>query len=95
MFQIGYPTILVTDASQVGLGGVLLQEQNNGAIKPVVYISHLLSSTETRYSRIEREALACVWATERFHDYLFGKEFTLLTDSKPLVSLCTGMPVKD
>ena len=71
----------------MGLGGVLLQEQDNGAIKPVAYISRSLSSVETRYSQFEREALACVWATERFHDYLFGKEFTFLTDSKPLVSL--------
>lgn len=85
-FKLDYPTVLVTDASPVGLGGVLLQEQATGGLKPVAYISRSLTSTEMRYSQIEREALACVWAAERFH-YLFGVEFTLLTDNKPLVGL--------
>jgi hypothetical protein len=86
-FKLDGPTVLVTDASPVGLGGVLLQEQTTGELKPVAYISRSLTPTETRYSQIEREALACVWATERFHNYVFGTEFTLLTDNKPLVSL--------
>ena len=55
-FRLGYPTILVTDASTVGLGRVLLQEQNNGAIKPVAYISRSLSSAENRYSQIQHLA---------------------------------------
>ena len=86
-FRLYCPTVLVTDASPVGLGGVLLQEQITGNLKPVAYISRSLTPTEMRYSQIEREALACVWATERFHNYIFGIEFTLLTDNRPLVSL--------
>lgn len=85
MFQVGQSYVLVSDASPVGLGGVLLQEQMTGEFKPIAYISRSLSPAETRYSQIEREA--CVWATERFHNYLCGREFSLFTDNKPLVSL--------
>ena len=53
----------------------------------MAYISRSLSSTEERYSQIERETLACVWAVERFHNYLFGNEFVLCVDNKPLTSL--------
>jgi hypothetical protein len=86
-FKLDGPTVLVTDASPVGLGGVLLQEQITGELKPVAYISRSLTPTEARYLQIEREALACVWAAERFHNYVFGTEFTLLIDNKPL-SVC-------
>ena len=70
-FKLDGATVLVTDASPVGLGGVLLQEQTTGELKPVAYISRSLTPNETRYSQIEREALACVWAAERFHNYVF------------------------
>ena len=76
---------LITDASPVGLGAILLQDQNNGERKPIAYISRSLTPTERRYSQIEREALGCVWAVERLHNYLFGINFTLLTDNKPLI----------
>lgn len=86
-FKLGCPTFLITDASPVGLGAVLVQEQCTKELKPVAYISRSLSSTEERYSQIERETLACVWAVERFHNYLFGNEFVLCVDNKPLTSL--------
>lgn len=65
------------------LGAILLQDQGAGKCKPIAYISRSLTSTEWRYSQIEREALGCVWAVKRLHNYLFGIKFTLLTDNKP------------
>lgn len=86
-FRLDAPTFVATDASPVGLGAILLQEQGTGQRKPVAYISRSLTPTERRYSQIEREALGCVWAVERLHNYLFGVKFTLLTDNKRLSSM--------
>ena len=78
------PFILATAASSDGIGAVLLQEYD-GMKMPVMYISRKLKPAETRYSTIERECLALVWATERLNPYVCGKEFILETDHQPLL----------
>lgn len=77
-------TFVVTDASPIGLGNILLQDQGTGQHQSIAYISHSLLPTERRYSQIERKVLGCVWTMERLHNYLFGVKFTLLMDNKPL-----------
>ncbi|XP_062709152.1 uncharacterized protein K02A2.6-like [Aedes albopictus] len=76
-------TILIADASPVGIGAVLLQEKN-GTKRAICYISKGLSAAERAYAQNEREALALVWATERLEPYLRGLEFKLVTDHEPL-----------
>ncbi|CAH1255636.1 RTL1 [Branchiostoma lanceolatum] len=76
-------TRIVADASPVGLGAVLLQLQDE-AWRVIAYASRQLSEVERRYSQTEKEALALVWACERFHLYTFGREFELETDHRPL-----------
>ncbi|XP_055622583.1 uncharacterized protein K02A2.6-like [Toxorhynchites rutilus septentrionalis] len=76
-------TILIADASPVGLGAVLLQIKE-GKKRPVCYISKGLSSAERGYAQNEREALALVWAVERLEPYLRGLTFKLVTDHEPL-----------
>ena len=76
-------TKLITDASPVGLGAVLTQVQG-GCERVVAYASRSLTDVERRYSQTEKEALGLVWGCERFHMYLYGVEFTLLTDHNPL-----------
>ena len=79
-------TLIITDASSVGLGAVLIQEQHG--VKTIIsYASKSLSDVEKRYSQTEKEALAIVWACERFHVYLYGIEFELYTDHKPLETI--------
>ena len=69
-------------ASKKGLGEVLLQES-----KPVMYVSRALTETEQRYSNIERELLAIVFAFERLNHYSFGRTITVQSDHQPLQSI--------
>ena len=80
-------TRLVTDASPVGLGAVLKQQQEDGSYRPVYYASRKLSNVEKRHSQFEREALAVRWACQKFYLYLYGMEFELRTDHKLLVTV--------
>ena len=70
------------DASKKGLGAVLLQES-----KPVMYMSRALTEKEQRYSNIERELLAIVFALERLNHYTFGRTITVQSDHQPLQSI--------
>lgn len=78
--------ILRTDASNKGLGAVLLQEQD-GVKRPIAYASRKLLPREQRYSVIEKECLGLVWGIQKFSCYLYGKPFILETDHKPLAFL--------
>ena len=82
-YDINAPTQVIADASPVGLGGVLVQKQGE-EFRVISYASRSLSDVECRYSQTEKEALALVWVCERFHPYLYGVKFELLTDHKPL-----------
>ena len=82
-FDPSAETQLKVDASPFGLGAVLLQGSGDD-VRPIAYASRTLTDVERRYSQTEREALAVVWACERFHIYLFGQEFKLYTDHKAL-----------
>ena len=81
--------ILRTDACNKGIGAVLLQEVQ-GVLHPVMYISRKLLDREQRYSTIERECLAIVWSINRLSRYLWGTEFILQTDHKPLSFINSG-----
>lgn len=84
------PYILHTDASTTGLGAALYQEQE-GKLRVIAYASRGLSSSESRYSAHKLEFLALKWSvTEKFHDYLYGSSFTVITDNNPLTYILTS-----
>lgn len=73
-------TELHTDASSVGFGGVLMQAQPDGVFHPVMYFSKRTNKFESKLHSFELETLAVVYSIERFHIYLQGIEFTIVTD---------------
>ena len=86
-YNPGKPTMVSSDASSYGLGGVLLQKVDD-IWKPVFYASRAMTSTEQRYAQVEKEALAMTWSCEKFSDFLIGmQDFTIETDHKPLLAL--------
>ena len=78
--------IITTDASNVALGAVLSQG-NLPNDRPVQYASRTLSETEQKYSTIEKELLAIIYAVKTFRPYIYGRKFLIYTDHRPLVWL--------
>ena len=78
------PLTLQVDACNSGLGATLIQEG-----KPIAMASRALDKTQTQYATIEKELLAICFGTNRFHDYVFGREIMVETDHRPLISILT------
>lgn len=82
--------ILYTDASPWGLGAVLVQAKEDRVDSPpenriIACASKSLTCAESRYPQLHREALAIVWAMERFSYYLLGRKFILRSDNEALL----------
>ncbi|XP_041470756.1 uncharacterized protein LOC121420251 [Lytechinus variegatus] len=75
--------VLRTDASDNGIGAVLLQKHANEKF-PVAYASRKLKDSEKDYAVIEKECLAIIWAVKKFETYLYGNQFDLETDHQSL-----------
>ena len=92
-YDMKLPTELVVDACAIRLGAILTQKTETGIIV-IAYASRRLTFPETRYSQTEIEALAVVWASEHFDLYLYGAEYTVVTDHKPLEGLLNNAQSK-
>ncbi|KAL1446523.1 hypothetical protein WDU94_003657 [Cyamophila willieti] len=71
-----------TDASKDGLGSCLLIED-----QPVSFASRSLTKCEQFYAQIEKELLAICFATEKFHQFIYGKQVVVFSDHKPLMTI--------
>ena len=69
------------------MGTVLSHIMEDGSERPITYYSRSMSSAETRYSTLDKEALVIVCGVKRFYQYLFGRKCIITTDHKPLLGL--------
>lgn len=82
--------IVSTDVFDYGLGAILSQVSPDGIERS--FASRTLSTAECKYSTVEKEGLACMWAIERCRTYLWGHRFTQCTDHQALTTLLTCWP---
>jgi hypothetical protein len=80
------PIIITCDASDDGISGIL-SHRINGEEKPVFFVSRTLTKAEKKYPILHREALAIVFAMEKFYKYIFGHFVEIFTDHKPLLGI--------
>ena len=65
----------------------MFHRYKDGSERPIANASKTLTETQRRYSQIQKEALSIVFALHKFHQFLYGRKFILVTDHKPLLSL--------
>lgn len=81
-FDVNKSITIQTDSSSKGMGSVLLQDSH-----PVAFVSRSLNRTEVKYAQIEKELLSIVFACEKFHFWIYGRDILIQTDHKPLMAI--------
>ena len=81
------PIQLASNALAYGIGAVISHISEDGSARPVAFVSWTLPPTEINYPQIEKEALSLIYRIQKFHQYLYGHSFVLVTDHHPVLSI--------
>ena len=73
------PFWLYTDASNIGLGAILAQQQD-GKERVICCASRTLNKAEQNYGAMKKECLAVVWGIKNFRNYLTANHFKVYAD---------------
>ena len=94
-YDLALPLKLDCDASVYGVGAVLSHVYSDGVERPIAYASRTLTKSEKGYAQLEKEALSLIYGVKKFHQSIYGRRFTLVTDHKPLMIILSpkkGLP---
>lgn len=86
-YDMNKALVLTCDSSEYGVGAVLSHEGENGQDRPIAMASRTLHSHERRYSQLDKEATSIMFGITKFHNYLMGRHFRIVTDHKPLLGI--------
>jgi transposase InsO family protein len=87
-YDVDKPVVLQVDASEDGIGGALLQQDDKSQWQPVAYTSCSMSATEVNYAQIEKETLAICSAFNKWDQWLYGKHGIIVhSDHQPLETI--------
>ncbi len=81
------PIRMAGDASVYGVGAVISHVMPDGTEQPIAFTSRTLLPSERNYSQVEKEALSLIFGVSKFHTYLYGRKFVLVTDYKTLTTI--------
>lgn len=76
--------VLHTDASDIAMSAILMQEDDNGDLHPIAFASKVFNDAQRNYDTTAREALALVWGLEHYNTYVEGHKYVIVTDHHAL-----------